>query len=582
MAKNKLILAIDIGSSSIKLSEFSYNSSGTMTLEKYVYVEYTINQDDTDAHFIAMEKAFNEALSKNKFKAKNVYLSISGQSTFIRFVKLPPTTNKEQKIQQLVAYEAKQNVPYPIDEVTWDHQIIKNNSEELADINVMFAVVKNETINKIVNIIEKKGFVSKLVDISPAACFNTACANQLGIDECIMVLNIGCTCSTLVFIDKGKFYARTIPIAGYTITQQISREFKVSIEKAEEMKRNIGFVAPGGAYEEPESETEATISKIIRNIMTRLHGDINRSINVYRSQQKGNKPLKLYLAGGSSIITSTSDFFSEKLKIPVEYLNPFKVVKLSESLDKEEFTNVAHTTIEVIGLGLRNITTCPIEISLLPENIKKQQNIKSRRMYFIISYLIVIFCLGLIFWGVQSQKNAVEKITNSRKVQTMVTEQRLRKMKQQLKVLKDAEEKYNVTQDYLKDRNSWIDILNTIQNCLPDNTWIVELDSKQEQTKAEAPRVKRSIFGRKKVVKEPKVDESKINSWIIVKAHSLVINDTGRLTSAEIFRKNLLKTDIFSNNPNEVMIVDFRTSPEEENNIDTFHIKMKLNKHLPN
>ncbi len=582
MAKTKLILTIDIGSSSIKLSEFSYPSSGTMTLEKYAYIEYTINQDDSDAHFAALEKAFNKALSENKFKAKSVYLSISGQSTFIRFVKLPPTTNKEQKVQQLVAYEAKQNVPYPIDEVTWDYQLIKNNSEELADINVMFAVVKNETINKIVNIIEKKGFVSKLVDISPAACFNTACANQLGTDECIMVLNIGCTCSTLVFIDKGKFYARTIPIAGYTITQQISREFKVSVEKAEEMKRNIGFVAPGGAYEEPDSETEATISKIIRNIMTRLHGDINRSINVYRSQQKGNKPSKLYLAGGSSIITSTPEFFSEKLKIPVEYLNPFKIVKLSKSVDKEELTHIAHTTAEVIGLGLRNITKCPIEISLLPDEIKKQQNIKSRRMYFIISYLIVIFCLGLIFWGVQSQKSAVEKITNSRKFQTMMTENRLRKMKQQLKILKDAENRYTLTKDYLKGRNTWIDILNTIQQCLPDNTWIVELDSKEEQTKTEAPRVKRSIFGRRKIVKKPTIDKSKVNSWIILKAHSLVINDTGKLTSAEIFRKNLLDTDIFSNNPNEITIIDFRTSPEEENNIDTFHIKMKLQKHLPN
>jgi type IV pilus assembly protein PilM len=581
MAKTNLILAIDIGSASLKLSEFSYPASGEMVLEKYAYIEFSANLEDNAKHLEAIETAFNTAVDEYKFKAKQVNLSISSQSTFIRFVKLPPTSHKEQKVQQLIAYEAKQNVPYPIEEVTWDYQLIDSKSEDMSEINVMFAVVKNEIVNRIVKMIRRRGFKSNLVDISPTACFNAACANKIGDNECVMVLNIGCTCSTLVFIDDGKFYARTIPIAGYTITQQICREFNVSYEKAEEMKRNIGFVALGGAYEEPDSEVAATISKIIRNIMTRLHGDINRSINVYRSQQKGKKPAKLYLTGGSSIINYTPEFFSDKLKIPVEHFNPFKVVTLSDDIDKEKLANVVHTTAEVIGLGLRNAASCPIEISLLPESIRRQQAIKNRRLYLIASSLTVIFCLCLILWGVLSQKDLVVNLTNSSEMQTFSTEKRLISMKSYLSKLKKAKKIFTTTANYLKDRNAWIILLNTIQQCLPDNTWIVELSPTEETLKAVETNTRRSIFGRKKVTKE-KGKDIQSDDWIVVKAHSLVLFKSGKITSAEIFKNNLLKTEIFSNNPNDIVIMDFTSNPDKANNIDTFHIKMKLKKKLQN
>ena len=76
-------------------------------------------------------------------------------------------------------------------------------------------------------------------------------------------------------------------------------------------------MALGGAYEEPDSQVAATISKIARNVMTRLHGEINRSINVWRSQHGGNRPGRMLLCGGSSIIPYSQHFFNEKLHIPV-------------------------------------------------------------------------------------------------------------------------------------------------------------------------------------------------------------------------------------------------------------------------
>ena len=196
-----------------------------------------------------------------------------------------------------------------------------------------------------------------------------------------MILNIGGHCSNLVFADSGRIFVRTIPIAGHSVTSRLL----VNLIFPTPTLRNLTaswFVALGGAYEEPDSEVAATVSKIVRNIMTRLHGEINRSINVYRSQHKGQRPTKMYLAGGSSVMDFTPRFFNEKLRIPVEYLNPFQAINLADEVDREQLSDLAHMFSEVIGLALRHVTTCPVEITLIPDSIRKLREFNAKKPYF--------------------------------------------------------------------------------------------------------------------------------------------------------------------------------------------------------
>ena len=225
-------------------------------------------------------------------------------------------------------------------------------------------------------------------------------ANGLGQDECVMVLNIGGRSTNLLFAEGERFYARTIPIAGHSITQQISKEFGIGLPEAEELKRHHGFVALGGAYAEPESETAANVSKIIRNVMARLHGEIARSINYYRVQHKGQRPTKMYLTGGSSILSYCDIFFAEKLNIPVEYFNPFQVVNLLPTVDRQRLQEVAHMFSETIGLGLRYGTQCPIELSLIPITLRRQQNLAKKKPYLAGTIAAFLMILVVIWFGI--------------------------------------------------------------------------------------------------------------------------------------------------------------------------------------
>ena len=471
MPANEFLLCIDIGGDSIKAAEFSYSPTGDMVLEKFAFSEYGEELNGEEDNFPVFATALSDIVSKSGFSAKKVSITISGQNSYIKFVKVPAMVNDEKKIKQIIEFEAKNAIPFSMDEVVWDSQLI-SSSDDSGEIEAMFVIVKNEEIDKITRILESLGKEIVLIEVAPTACYNAARANGVGDTDCEMILNIGGRCSTLIFIDNGRFFVRIIPIAGHSVTLQISKEFGISYNEAEELKRRHGFVALGGAYEEPDSEVAATVSKIIRNVMTRLHGEVNRSINVYRSQQKGRKPEKLYLAGGSSVMAYTPRFFAEKLRIPVEYLNPFQNIAIAPALDKESLANLAHMFSETIGLAVRHATACPIEVSLVPESMRKLNDFKLKKPYLYASAASLLLCLLVTLWGFSKQLEIAEykqKIASSFLTKTNKVVSRLKSAEGDFA---NAQNEYNAAAQILAKQKIWPMMLNESQKVLPDDMWL--------------------------------------------------------------------------------------------------------------
>ncbi len=584
MASQDPVLCIDIGGDSIKVAEFSYPQGGGVVLEKFSFCEYGGDMKEEELSG-ALSDAIRDTILENGFRARKVAVSLSGQSAFTRFTKLSLISDDESKIRQVVEFEAKQNIPFPMDEVVWDYQLIAN-ADENADMEALLVVVKNEVIDGITKVIEEIGKEIVLIEVAPTASFNSGRANNVGDKDCEMMLNIGGRVSTLVFVDNGRFFVRTIPIAGNTVTQQISKEFGIPFADAEEMKRRHGFVALGGAYEEPDSEVAATVSKIVRNVMTRLHGEINRSINFYRSQQKGRKPEKLYLAGGSSVMAFTPRFFSEKLRIPVEYFNPFKVVALAQGIDKENLAEVAHMFSEVIGLGLRFVTVCPIEISLVPEAIKKQNEFRTKLPYFYAAAGSVLLCLLVTFWGFSKQESMVKTKLKAAQEKVTATSNMLRQVETAEGERKMAERQFLDAKALLDDRAIWINLMNELQSQLPDNIWYSKIrgsstssaaDSQASNARAQQDFGRGGIFdpfgGGPKRGQSAGATASTIE-WISLEGHSYVGKDT-RLWE-DVLMGNLQRATKYFTGRREDIVISSLEPARGTNNVSSFKFDVKL------
>lgn len=466
-------LTLDIGASTLKMGEFTSAAPGDLRLVNFAQATIQADPADDADRGPQITAELSKLIRDRAFKERRVAVSVSSQVVLTRFMKLPAAD--EAKIRQMVRYEAAQNVPFPIEEVIWDYQAV--GSTEQPDLEVVLVAIKSDLIEGVNRCVEAAGLFVEVVDIAPLATYNAA-RFSYAFDEaeearCTLMLDIGARTTNLIFIEPGKVYTRSIPIAGNTITQNVAQEFEVPFAEADELKRRQGFVGLGGAYEDPELESSARLSKIIRNVMTRLHAEVARSINFYKSQQNGKPPSRLLLCGGSAVLPYTEHFFKEKMEIEVEYFNPFKNVPFE--VPSEELEKTAHSMGEVVGLGLRLATECPVEINLIPPSVTRRRQFAKKIPYFVVAMLGAI-CMAL-GWTIYLRK--VTGILAGYREEVRKEADQRAGIEAELKKAEElaAHEAVDAAQiqSVARARYSWLEFFNTLNALTPEDLWITQL-----------------------------------------------------------------------------------------------------------
>src|SRR5512135_965129 len=414
MLNSKSFLAVDFGAGSLKLAEFEVNEAGGLRLKQYALKSLGAEGAQETTREAAILKALQEMLAEKGIKAKTVNVCAPGFHVFSKFVKLPPVD--AGKVTQIIQYEAQQNVPFPLEEVVWDYQIL--GSTPGGELEVLLVAIKADIVEGLFRVTEANSLRLQLTDVSPAALTNAFRYNYGDLDDCSMLLDIGAKTSNLLFFEKGKVFSRSINLGANSITQDFANESKLKFDPAEKLKIEEGFVSLGGAYEEPENPHQAAISKIARQFMTRLHIQVNQTMQFYRGQQGGSAPQRLFLSGGASVMPYTAQFFAEKLNVPVEYFNPLRNVQLDPAINLEELARVAHSLGELVGLGLRNLAHCPVELNLMPASTLNRQRFKQKGPYFIASVFSLVAVVGAV--GMLFGKLADTKTEQQQKVHAEV------------------------------------------------------------------------------------------------------------------------------------------------------------------
>jgi len=462
MLNTKSFLCLDFGAGSLKAAEFEPTDAGVIRLRQFGIRSLGFEGSQDVSRERVLNKAVPELLSERGFAARTVNACAAGYHVFSKFVKLPPVD--ASKVSQIIQYEAQQNVPFPLEEVAWDYQIL--GASPSGEFEVLLVAIKNDVVESLFRTAEAGGLKVQLVDVSAAALANSFRYNYGDLEGCSMLLDIGAKTSNLLFFEKGKVYARGINIGANSITQDFAAEAKMRFAEAEQFKVAEGFVSLGGAYEEPDNPKQAQISKIARQVMTRLHIQVNQTIQFYRGQQGGSAPQRLFLAGGASIMPYTAQFFAEKLNVAVEYFNPFRNIEIDPSINLEELAGVAHAFGEVVGLGLRNMAQCPVEMNLMPRKFLKRQELQQKQPYFIatvFSLILVVLAFGAYYSKLASLK--VDGLTDIQRKLTPVkqTETRLNREMSKLTQLKTESDQLA---QWSAQRFVWADLLTELRTVL--------------------------------------------------------------------------------------------------------------------
>ncbi len=462
MLKSKSFLGIDFGAGTLKIAEFDRADGGGLRLTRFGTKSLGLAGSQDAAREKTLQKALTELLAEGGFTAKAANISAPGYQVFSKFVKLPPVDTS--KVTQIIQYEAQQNVPFPLAETCWDYQILGTTAS--GELEVLLVAIKSDAVEKLFATAESSGFRMEIVDASVAALANAFRYNYGDQEGCSLLIDIGAKTSNVLLFEKNKFYARSINVGANAITQEFAAEVKLPFAEAEKFKLSDGFVSLGGAYEEPDNPRQAAVSKVARNVLTRLHLQVNQTIQFYRTQQGGSAPTQVFLCGGGSGMGYATEFFHEKLNLPVEYFNPFRNVEIGQGVDVAGLEKTAQCFGEVVGLGLRNIAQCPVELNLMPKSSKERQEFGSKKPYLLASAFALVlgaFACGLFYSEVAKVKTeANDKITT----ELSPLQAKEGRLQSEEAALKKATNELAVLQEWMVAKTTWADILSELRGVL--------------------------------------------------------------------------------------------------------------------
>ena len=486
MARPERILSLNLGMQTVSLAEFGVLPGGGLQLLGFAKSELILDSAADATRPLQIETVAKELRETLKAKVgAPVYACLPSQAVFSRFLKLPGATPED--VESIVGFEAQQNIPFPIEEVVWNHQIMGDRRDESWD--VALVAIKTEQLTEVLDATTRGGLSARNVDVAPMALYNAFRYNYPEVEESSLLIDLGARTTNLIFSENGRAFSRSIPIGGHAISAAIAKEFEQDITLAEKLKIEKGLVGLGGAYADPEDPVEARLSKVIRNTMTRLHAEIARSVNFYRSTHSGTTPLRVFLCGGSTPLRYIAEFFVEKLQARVEFFNPLKNVVVAEGALPEDTPPSSYGLGELVGCALRGLGNCPMEIALTPPAVV-QARIMARRIPNLALAAALLIAIPILWWFNASHRAALLEvetapiISQAQALQTASTG-----IDTSLKEKKALDTEIAPFLLAAAERSAWSNILNELSAKLPTRfIWVTSLAPVETEETPAAPK----------------------------------------------------------------------------------------------
>lgn len=347
MAKG--LIGLDIGSSSIKVISLKKSKNG------YELVNFGIAPlppqtivDRTLMNSGAVVDAIRRLVQSQLIKTKECSISVSGHSVIIKKISLPQMTKAE--LENSIQWEAEQYIPFDINDVNVDVQILNPVGSEQGQMDVMLVAAKKDMIYDYTTVVTEAGETATVVDVDAFAILNAFEANySLGAEETIAIVNLGASVTNIVVVAKRMpTFTRDITIGGNQFTEEIQKQLNLSYDEAEDLK--LG----GDAGVDADSVIPQEVERVIQEVSENLASEVRRSLEFFSATNQDTEISRLYLCGGTSKISSLHKILETRTGVPVEVFDPFRNIRVNEKVfDVNFIRNVAPMAAVAVGLGLR-------------------------------------------------------------------------------------------------------------------------------------------------------------------------------------------------------------------------------------
>ncbi len=347
--KSKSIVGLDIGSSSVKAVELAVRNKGIELL--HVGMAPLPSEAIVQGAFLnsgAITDAIRQAIDEGGIKAKNVSTALSGHSVIVKKISLPAMSREE--LEESIRWEAEQYIPFDINEVNLDFQILDTADAE-GQMEVLLVAAKKDLIDDYVHVITDAGLKPAVLDVAAFAVENAYEMNHdISADEVVALVNIGAQVVNINIVANGvPAFTRDISTGGAVYTEEIQKALSIGWDEAERIK--IG----GGTREESHDVVPAEVEQAMRAVTDTVVGEISRSMDFFAATSAESRISRVVLSGGGAKVSGFEAAFQGKTNVPVERLNPLARMLPSTRFDPDWLEDLAPALGVGVGLAMRRM-----------------------------------------------------------------------------------------------------------------------------------------------------------------------------------------------------------------------------------
>jgi type IV pilus assembly protein PilM len=394
---------IDIGQAGLKAIKLRVSEDGEKVVAAafdYIAHPKILSQPDAIPEELIRE-AMKTFLERNKVEGDLLAVSVPGQTSLAKFIKLPPV--ESSKVAEIVRYEARQQIPFDLNDVIWDYQPIGGGVEEsgfMLEAEVGLFAMKRELVYEAMKPFSNNGKELELVQIAPLALYNYLSYDVLGFrktaenpdppagEDYYVVLDMGADNTTLLVSNGRSIWIRNVPIGGNHFTRALTREMKLTFAKAEHLKCN--------ATKAPDPKA---VFQAMRPVFNDYVSEIQRSIGYFGSVNRAAKIKKIIGVGNGFRLAGLQKFLQQNLQYEVERLESLDGVSGDSVLTDPLFIDNMMTFAVPYGLALQAVGKTRIRTTLLPPEIVVERKIRSKKPWALAAAAGLLLAMGVSTMG---------------------------------------------------------------------------------------------------------------------------------------------------------------------------------------
>jgi type IV pilus assembly protein PilM len=399
MAKSDAVWGIDIGQCALKALRCRPHDKDEkrLVVEAFDYIEYPkiLTQPEANRDELIKE-ALEQFVSRNDLAGEKVAIAVPGQSGLARFIKLPPVERK--KIPDIVKYEARQQIPFALEDVVWDYQPLIGSEDEgyAIETEVGLFAMKRDQVARHLKPLEDAGIDVEIIQLAPLAIYNFICFDRLNVEgpydpanppQSTVIISLGTDTTDLVITNGYRVWQRSIPIGGNHFTKALTKELKLTFAKAEHLKRNA-----------MKSENPKAIFQAMRPVFSDLVAEIQRSIGFFTSNNRNAKLGEMVALGNPMKLPGLQRFLSQNLDQQVKLVDQFNNLATGTATAGPQYKDNQLTFGVAYGLCVQAQEHAQLRTNLLPDEIITTRLVKAKKPWAVAAVALLLIGLTINYF----------------------------------------------------------------------------------------------------------------------------------------------------------------------------------------